>query len=162
MNKRKACKEIIDLFIRIVNKYNALEKYPARFGTKHDLYHSERHMIDKIGGHPGTNVTEFAKAAGVTKGAVSQIIKKLEKKGIIRRLRKIGNDKEILIELTRTGREVYQQHQKINEESALALLEELDKHSDDKIDFLISMFRWIEVYLDVSRRQMEGHAGRGH
>ena len=40
----------MELFIQAVHKYNALEKIPVKLGAKHDLYHSERHLIDRIGG----------------------------------------------------------------------------------------------------------------
>jgi DNA-binding MarR family transcriptional regulator len=101
----------------MVNKYNALEKIPARHGTRHNLYHSERHMLDKIGENTGMNVTEFATAAGVTKGAISQLVSKLEKKGIVRRYKKSTNDKEVFLELTKTGQEVHRQHKEINEQT---------------------------------------------
>jgi len=86
MRRENTSKEIIELFIRMVNKYNSIEKVPARHGTRHNLYHSERHMLDKIGDNPGMNVTEFANTVGVTKGAISQVVTKLEKKGVVTRV----------------------------------------------------------------------------
>jgi DNA-binding MarR family transcriptional regulator len=162
MDKRKAAREIVDLFIRVVNRYNALEKIPVKHGTRHDLYHSERHLIDLIGDHPGMNVTEFAQAAGVTKGAISQAVTKLEKKAVVRRTRRKGNEKEVIIELTPSGRSVYRMHREINEASARPLLEELNKHPDDKIRFLLNMFRWFDGYLEYSKKEMEAHARSGH
>jgi DNA-binding MarR family transcriptional regulator len=157
MDRKKAGKDIAELFIRMVNKYNALEKIPARHGTRHNLYHSERHMLDKIGDNTGMNVTEFADAAGVTKGAISQLVSKLEKKGIVRRYKKSTNYKEVFLELTKSGQEVYQKHQKINEQTILPLNEELNKHSDEKVEFLLTMFKWFDDYLDLSKKKMEEH-----
>ncbi len=157
MKRENAGKEIIELFIRMVNKYNSLEKIPARHGTIHNLYHSERHMLDKIGDNRGMNVTEFAEAAGVTKGAISQLVTKLEKKGIVRRYKKSTNDKEVFLELTKSGQKVYQKHKEINEQTILPLNEELSKHSDEKVEFLLKMFKWFDNYLDLSRKKMEVH-----
>jgi DNA-binding MarR family transcriptional regulator len=157
MNRKNASKEITDLFIKMVHKYNSLEKIPARHGTRHSLYHSERHMLDKIGDNTGMNVTEFAAAAGVTKGAISQLVTKLEKKGIVRRYKKSTNDKEVFLELTKSGQKVYQKHQKINEQTILPLNEELSKHSDEKVEFLLTMFKWFNDYLDLSKKKMEEH-----
>jgi DNA-binding MarR family transcriptional regulator len=162
LNRKEASREIADLLMRIVSKYNALEKIPVRHGTKHKLYHSERHLIDKIGENPEMNVTEFAKAAGVTKGAISQVLSKLEKKGVARRSRKEGNDKEVLIELTKSGREAYERHREINEESIAPLVNELKRYPNDKIQFLIQMFRWIDGFLDLSQKKMEGHRTHRH
>jgi DNA-binding MarR family transcriptional regulator len=157
MDRKKASKDIAELFIRMVNKYNALEKIPARHGTHHNLYHSERHMLDKIGDNTGINVTGFAAAAGVTKGAISQLVTRLEKKGVVRRYKKSTNDKEVFLELTKTGQEVYQQHKEINEKTIIPLFDELSTHSDEKVEFLLHMFKWFDDYLDLSRKKMEEH-----
>jgi len=79
--KEKTREKIVELFIRLANKYHSLEKIQVDYGAGHPLYHSERHMIDQIGGNPGINITEFTDIIGVTKGAVSQVVKKLETEG---------------------------------------------------------------------------------
>lgn len=154
MDNTKASKEIMNLFINVVNKYNTVER---RAGSKHNLFHSERHMLDKIGDNPGVNITEFARAIGVTKGAVSQIVKKLENKGFIRRFKSSTNDKEVFLEITTTGRDIYNMHKRVNEETIKPLIEELNKHSGDEIEFLIYMFKWIGDFLDQSEREMKGY-----
>ena len=74
-------KEVLHDFIKLANKYNSLEKIPADYGVGKDLYHSERHLLDQIGDYPEKNITELAQFMGVTKGAISQTVKKLETKG---------------------------------------------------------------------------------
>jgi DNA-binding MarR family transcriptional regulator len=162
MDRTKAGRTIMELFIQAVRRYNALEKIPVKTGSKHGLFHSERHLLDRIGDRPGVNVTEFARVVGITKGAVSQIVKKLENKGLVRRYKGRSNDKEVFLELTGAGQDIHAQHQKTNEQTIKPLLEELKKYPDDKVDFLISMFRWINDYLGQGREQMKGHAGKGH
>lgn len=157
MEMKQATKKITDLLIQMVNKYNALEKVPLTLKKGHTLYHSERHMIDNIGENPQMNITEFAESLGVTKGAVSQVVSKLEKKGMVRRRRKSDNEKEVILSLTREGADLYRMHKKVNEESLLPLYNKLKKHSDEEIDFLIDMFRWINGFLDSSRKRMEEH-----
>jgi DNA-binding MarR family transcriptional regulator len=161
MNRKIASKEIMELFIRVVNKYNSLEKIPVKYGKKHNLYHSERHMLDKIGYHPGMNVTEFARTVGVTKGAISQMVKKLENKGVVRRYKNSSNDKEIFIELTKTGKDFYKKHQDINEETIRPLYEELKKHPAEKVEFLLTMFKWFDEFLDMSSKKMKKHLKNG-
>ena len=151
--------EIMDRFMRLVHKYNSMEKLPARHGKGLDLYHSERHMLDKVGENPGINVTEFAQIAGVTKGAVSQVIKKLENKGLVRRYKKGGNEKEVFIELTQEGKAVCECRKRINQETVRAISEELGRHKGDEVAFLIGMFRWLEEFLDRSRQAMM-HSGK--
>lgn len=143
----------MELFIRSVRKYNALEKISVKSVTKHRLYHSERHMLDTVGDNPGMNITDFARKLGVTKGAVSQIIKKLENKGVVRRYKSGSNEKEVFLELTDTGLDVYSQHRKTNEETIRPLIRELGKYPDDKVRFLVDMFKWIDEFLGQSGKE---------
>ncbi len=162
MDRKNTCEEIVEVFIRLANKYRSLEKIPVDYGAGHSLYHSERHMIDQIGDNPRMNLTEFARSVGVTKGAISQVVKKLEGKGVIRRYKEIDNDKEVFIELTDLGRDIYEKHKKVNEESIVPLYEELRKYSDDKVYFLLEMFKWFDSFLDLAREQMLKHSKDGH
>jgi DNA-binding MarR family transcriptional regulator len=132
-------------------------KKPMRFGTPYQFYHSERHMLDIVGDDPGLNVTEFAKAAGVTKGAISQVVSKLEKKGALVRIKRGDNNKEIRLKLTPLGEQIYAHHQRINEASIHHIWEELKKHPDHQIEFLLEMFQWFEQYLDESKEEMQAH-----
>lgn len=149
-------------FIKVVNKYNSLEKIPVRYGVKQNLYHSERHMVDHIGDHIGMNVSELADAAGVTKGAMSQVLKKLEAKEVSRRYKKSTNEKEVFVELTKLGKGIYEEHKKINEESTLPLYVELEKYSDDKIEFFIDILQWIDGFLESSKEKMKAHSKGKH
>ncbi len=160
MDRKIACEEIMGLFIRMVNKYNALEKIPVKYGSNKDLFHSERHMLDQIGDNPDMNVTEFAASIGVTKGAISQVVKKLENKGVVRRFKKSGNDKVVLIKLTKSGEDIYEKHKKINEQTILPLYEEFKKYPDDKIDFLVTMFKWFDEFLNSSKEKLKGQHKR--
>jgi DNA-binding MarR family transcriptional regulator len=135
-----------------------MEKQPVRHDANHALHHSERHMIDRIGEGPGVNITEFAAASGVTKGAISQIVKKIEKKGFVRRIKRSGNEKEVYLELTEAGQEFYEKRKKINDESLRPLYEHLKRYSDDEVEFLVSMFKWFDVFLDASKQKMQEHA----
>ena len=162
MDRKIASREIIERFIRVVNKYNSLEKIPVQYGKKHNLYHSERHMLDKIGDNPDMNVTELALTVGVTKGAISQVVKKLEDKGVVRRYKRTTNDKEVFIELTKAGRDIYQKHKEVNEETMRPLREELKKYPDEKVEFLVTMFKWFDEFLDMSREKMKEHLKKGH
>ena len=155
MNKKNASKKLIDHFLRLVNKYNSLGRHPLSFGTPYNFFHSERHMLDIVGDDPGLNITEFANAAGVTKGAISQVVSKLEKKGALRRYKSEANDKEIRIELTQLGEKIYAHHQKVNQETVDQLWRELEKYPQEKIEFLMDMFRWFEQHLDQSKEKMQ-------
>lgn len=151
----QASKDIMSLFLRIVNKYNAMEKLPVAHGKSGELFHSERHMLDAIAANTDLNITEHAAALGVTKGAISQIARKLEDKGFVRRQKKGGNNKEVYLELTGQGRKVAESRKQLNEETLKPLLDELSRHSAGEVDFLVAMFHWFDAYFDESKKRME-------
>ena len=162
MDRIETSEEIIELFIRLANKYKALEKIPVDYGVGTDLYHSERHLIDQIGDHPEMNITELAGLAGVTKGAISQTVKKLENKGVVTRYKGADNEKEVFLKFTDIGRDIYKKHKEVDREAIIPLYEELRKYSDDKVYFLVEMFKWMDTFLDDSTKKMQSHAGGKH
>jgi DNA-binding MarR family transcriptional regulator len=162
MDRKKTCEEIAELFIKLANKYNSLEKIPVDYGVGKDLYHSERHLLDQIGDYPEKNITELSQFMGVTKGAISQTVKKLENKGIVYRYKGDQNEKEVFLELTEIGKGVYEKHKEVNQKSIQPLYEELKKYSDDKVYFLVEMFKWMDKFLDKSKVKMQEHSKENH
>lgn len=159
MSDETAGKEIMELFLRAVNNCNSLDRISAKRSSNSDLYHSERHMLDKVGDNPDQNVTELARTIGVTKGAISQVLKKLESKGLVRKYKKAYSDKEIYVELTQSGRKVHEERGDLNRETLKPLIKELSRHSAEEIQFLISFFRWLDGFMDQSRIKMKDQSG---
>ena len=158
MQREAESKEIMERFLRLVQKTNALEKLPRRHGEQLELFHSERHMLDQVGENPGINVSEFASLAGVTKGAISQVIKKLEHKGLVRRYKNSDNEKEVFIELTDKGEMVFEERKRVNQKTIQQISKELSRGTDSEVLFLLEMFRWFEQFLDRSRKTMNQRA----
>jgi DNA-binding MarR family transcriptional regulator len=161
MNREQAGKEIMNLFLRAVNKYNALEKVPVKHAAHRDLYHSERHLLDRIADNPHLNISELGKHAGVTKGAISQVVKKLEAKGLVERYKKGTSDKEVFVELTALGKRVCLERRNINDETVKPLMKELKKYSDDGVASVVEMFRWLDAFMDHSKESMKTVHRRG-
>jgi DNA-binding MarR family transcriptional regulator len=125
---------------RIVNAYVRLERRPLDFGTGELLHPSEIHLIEAIGDNPNPTVTTLAAAFGITKGAVSQTVSKLEEKGYISR-HQGRNDKEVLLLLTARG--------KVAEDKHAALHREMDRR-------MASLFaRTSPEELEILRRNLD-------
>ena len=84
------------------------------FGTGVLMHTKEIHTVQAIGRRSGINVTKLAEQAGVTKGAVSQTINKLVRKGLARKTHAPGNEKEVILELTDLGWVGFQNHEKFH------------------------------------------------
>jgi len=101
----------MELLHRVTYKLGSLHEPALDFGTGVPLYRAEIHTIKAIGDNPGINMMGLANRMGVTKGAASQIVGKLEKKGLVRKAGADDNAKEVLPELTRLGWNGYREHE---------------------------------------------------
>ncbi|HOW14434.1 MarR family transcriptional regulator [Methanosarcina sp.] len=135
--------------IRILNKAYALEKKPVDIGHGVLLYPSEFHLIETAGKNPAENLTSIASRLGVTKGAISQMVKKLEKKGVIKKVRVPGNKKDILLELTDFGKEAFEWHKSLHESMETGIRKELEKMSDAEIETVLRVYGHLEGMLDL-------------
>ena len=69
----------IDLLHQVSSMYSGTKK-PHDYGTGETYTSTEMHLVKCISDHPGITVTELAYDYAKTKGAISQILKKLIEK----------------------------------------------------------------------------------
>ncbi len=118
---------IIEKFGRMINKFNYIEKIPRDFGTGKLLYPSEIHLIETIGKTPGINVTELAKRHGISKAAISQKLKKLEKKDLVERFKDSENEKSVLLKLTTEGKIVFKGHERFHSKMDSGIIQKISE-----------------------------------
>ena len=97
---------LIDQFLRILHLYSVISRKPVDYGTGDLLYFTEIHTITTIGKNREINMTRLAEKMGVTKGAVSQTIRKLVNKNLVLKLN-TTNKKEFNLRLTEKGQAAY-------------------------------------------------------
>lgn len=135
MTKQETFKNIGETFNRIINKFSSIEKKPRDFGIGDLLYPSEIHNIEIIGRNPGINVTNLAKKLGVTKGAVSQIVNKLERKKLVAKSRDSNNEKEVMLKLQKKGEIAFDGHEAFHAKFYSEIMDEVDDISPEQIQF---------------------------
>lgn len=106
--------EILEKLEKVIILTESMHTPSLSFGTGKLLHTREIHTIQAIGRFPGVNVTRLAERMGVTKGAVSQTISKLVKKGLVRKRQIFGNKKEVVLELTDMGWVGFKNHEKFH------------------------------------------------
>ena len=107
---------LLDVLDRVVTRMQSMHSPAHDFGTGVPLYRTEIHTIRTIGENPKVNVTRLAELMGVTKGAISQTVNKLAKKGLVRRLHSPDNAREVLLELTDRGWTGFHDHERFHAE----------------------------------------------
>ncbi|GFZ32300.1 transcriptional regulator [Clostridium zeae] len=139
---------MIHKFEQVMNKYNKSEKRPKYYGTKDLLYRSEAHTIEAIGKNNRINVTELAQYLAITKGAVSQMIDKLVKKGLVNKKMVSNTENEVALELTEKGVIVYKGHEEYHKELYAEISQRLDYLSEKNMETFLDILNELENFLD--------------
>ena len=98
--------------VQLFNRYMELSKKKHEYCEGIILYPSEIHTVEYIAVSSTTNFTEIANQMGLTRGAVSKMIGRLENLGLLVRYKYHPKQKEIYIHLTEAGVQAYEGHKK--------------------------------------------------
>jgi DNA-binding MarR family transcriptional regulator len=93
-------------------------------------------------------VTKLAEILGVTKGAVSQKVGRLTKKGILLKNKKINQDKEVALSLTEKGWLAFNRHENSHRNLYREFMDDLSGITDDQIDTFKRILDVLEGHLD--------------
>lgn len=134
--------------LRVFNKFAHNEKKPRHFGVDVLLHPSEIHMVMLIGDNQGAHLSELARIAGVTRGAVSQAIAKLEKKGLVSKVAAPDSGLKRVPSLTSKGRVAYWAHEQYHEEMDADLYAYVKGLTDEQIAVIEDFLRNMETMAD--------------
>jgi DNA-binding MarR family transcriptional regulator len=95
--------KVIDDLQGVINKILFLKKKSLfQFGDS-SFYPSEVHLMLVIRDRTSTNATRIAEQLGITKGAVSQTLSRLERKGVLTKSKNPSNKNELTLAFTPFG-----------------------------------------------------------
>ncbi|WJH32786.1 helix-turn-helix domain-containing protein [Paenibacillus aurantius] len=98
---------------KLIHQIRRRERQPRTFGTGGALTPSEMHTIDAIGSGHGILMSELADRLGVTKGAVSQIVERLESKDLVLRTPNPQDSRSVTVGLKEKGLAAYHAHEEL-------------------------------------------------
>ncbi len=139
---------ITQQFYELVKLANELEKTPRRFGTDEPLKANEIHLIELIGDNDeNLSVTDLSRLLDITKGAVSQNLKKLEGKNLILKEEDPENLSRIIVKLTSKGKTAYYAHKHWHETMDGGFKAYFRSLDQDRIDFLIEFLDKVQDFM---------------
>lgn len=138
--------ELSDLMYCFCMKYYDSAKQSHNYGLEENYTMIEIHTVTSICDEPGVTVTKLAADARRTKGAISQIVKKLEKKDLIYRLPSREQANAVHLYVTEKGQRLSQLHKTFDEKGAQAYL-----------DFLYQYFtrEQVESFFAIMKKSMD-------
>ncbi len=98
-------KKLIIQIQRLGSKFVALERGFVCQHREVKLHASEIHLMKTVAIYPDVNASGIARLLGVTKGAISQTLSRLVKKGVLSKETDTSNRNELKISLTPFGTE---------------------------------------------------------
>ena len=147
--------KVSDSLLRVVYKFFEIDKQTRYYGTDVPLFPSEVHMINKIKQNEGIHVTGLANILNVTKGAVSQIIMKLEKKGLIQKEKDINNQSRLVLKLTDKGETAFRNHEMFHKKIDAMVNEIIKDASKENAEFLKKVLVTLEGKLDHFTKEVD-------
>lgn len=107
-----------------------LERYSAisrDYGEGTILTEAEAHALGYVCEMGEATITDLAHYSFRTKGTMSKMLKKLEEKGLVQRVKREDNRKMIYVSATAEGKRANAIHQAYDRAATIAMLEELLK-----------------------------------
>ena len=96
--------------LSLVNQFYMLERQCRNFGTDVEIHLAEIQMIMTIHNAQGIHVNGLAEKLRITKGSVSEMLRKLERKGLVRKEKDPLKMTRLNIYLTDKGLLAHQNH----------------------------------------------------
>ncbi|MFE0561822.1 MarR family winged helix-turn-helix transcriptional regulator [Priestia megaterium] len=128
--------ELIESIYEVSRSTSAYESIPRKYGTEDELYMVEAHTINLIGEKSKVSPSYLAKLTNKTKGAISQMVDKLLKKGLVIKYKNPTNNREVIIELSDKGKQAYKYHKELDQIEYGRMLSRLNQFStEDLINF---------------------------
>ena len=146
---------ILRKFDRVVTVMESLHAPSLSFGTGVAMFRKEIHTIQAIGKNPGINITSLAEHMGVTKSAVSQTIKKLTRKGLVRKTYAPGNAKEVMLELTELGKIGFRNHETFHMEALKIAREYFGDQFESKFETIETVMTDLNAILDEYEKRLK-------
>ena len=142
-----------NVIYEFVMRYNDYIYAEHDYGNGHHLTMVESHTLTFIEDHPGTTVTELASHWHKTKGAISQIVSRLENLELVTKIKKDGNGKNVHLYVTKEGYQVSRTHKLYDILDITKTLSKVQKEcTPAEID---TFYKVISVYYKVICKDFE-------
>lgn len=146
-----------ELSAKAEHLYNFVNLFKASFHRPRDysghfVNMVEVHDLTYIDDHPGVTAAEIAKNTARTRGAVSQVLTKLEKNHLIRKEQSPVNASMMLLYTTEIGKQISDAHKSYDVHMLTAMNDVLRQHfSEMEIDCFYRVLRFLSIELSTNQ-----------
>lgn len=150
----------IEIIQNVVNSINEFSDFVGEYNDKPHiygkevLYKVECHTLQYIGRNKDANVSGIALSTKRTKGAVSKIVAKLCKRGLVQKTVNTYSKRVVNLSLTEAGRKVYLWHEQLDNRVNKTFEQILSSYTAQQ---LVSFNEMFKSYLSMEKVLNEIH-----
>lgn len=148
MSKDKTLMNILTIRRKTSSLYQKFLSTPREYFPGEKLLMREVHVLIKIGFDGIDNVSELANKMGVTNGAVSQYLSKLEKKGFINRIQDTNDKRQFSVVLTEKGKQLYNLHTAEDKQNYKEIEKLFDAFTEEELAVVNKFDKQFEIFMD--------------
>lgn len=150
-----------DLIFDFVSTYYERTNISRDYGTGESYSMTEVHMLTRIADHPGITVTELSQRGNRTKSAISQVVKRLEEKGLVEKRKAADNGSRTLLYATPGGQQLSDCHKAYDVEhgaafDAMLAAEKGEQAVEQFYEVLACMYGYLRKKRENSMREKWG------
>lgn len=143
--------DYIARFIQILRKMEGLDLFPATAKLTKTEFRILREIVEEGEKGKGIISSELARRIGVTRSAISQIVNKMEERGIVKRVPAPNDRKIAFIQLSENTRGIYEEQCKQADDMFKKIVAVYGK---DKMEsYIASCNEFVETVKKVSSEQ---------
>lgn len=137
MTKKEKIEGILDFIAGYNRRQYEYGKEYRKYGTDHLLRHDQVHMIKHIGQNQDCNLRYLADTIGLGLPTVSLQVKKLEKMGLVIKRRSDTSLRELELNLTDAGWQVFHYHKDLDGRFVETTTDAMEKrYSSDELEII--------------------------
>lgn len=140
--------EVSYAILRLMTRYMQIDKKTQTYGTNVPIYHTEIHIVSAIAENPGIHVRGLAEYFRYSSASVSEVIRKLEKKNLVRKETYSKNRSRLSLYVTKKGELAHEEHQKYHRMLEAMVEEELDGLTNEQINSFISLLHNLYIKME--------------
>lgn len=111
--------------------------------------------LDVISRNATNNMSEISSLMGVTKGALSQMVQKLEKKELVIKYKSEHNAKEVFLRVTERGNEVLEEYRVLHDHLYQGISEILSQYREEDVRKITEFLEKTNCFLNSYKKDME-------
>ena len=143
MNSEKL-KQVNITFNHFIDSFEKLKKNQHSNSVDQSITASEVHLIVSIGDHQPINLVTLSAIQHVSRSAITQSIKRMLSKNLVKLENLKSNEKNKYLRLTNKGRAIYDSHQYQQNYIETEILSVLQRYSNEDIETVLSLMSQIE------------------